>query len=149
MRQSLSGVRALARSLLEAEDAGAAVEEQVEAAERILRRLAERLSPLVGTGGFLMLVQRSLRRARSEHSWLATVEVHPDAPWRLAGMAGAATEAGTESALAAAQTVLAELIGLIARFLGADMAIRLVRQSMPELTGGGEAGDGPEENLHD
>jgi hypothetical protein len=149
MSQPLSAVRDLARALMDAQNPGSGVDDQVTATEQVLRRLAERLGPLVGTGGFLMLLQRALRRARVEHPWLSGVEVQPDAPWRLTGIEEAARGISADGAVAGAQALLAELIGLVGRFLGADMAIRLVRQSIPEWTGGAEGADGTEENIND
>jgi hypothetical protein len=64
-------------------------------------------------------------------------------------MAEAAGEVPPEEAQAAAQALLADLIGLLARFLGADMAIRMVRQSFPEITRGGNTGSGAEETTHE
>lgn len=144
MSESPPEVRPLARALLDGQGAGPGADAQAEAAERVLQRLSERISPLVGTGGFFLLLQRALRRTTAEHPWLGAVQMESQTPWRLPGMANAAGAAPDE-ATAAAQALVSELIGLIARFLGADMAIRLVRQSFPEIVGGGDTGSGAEE----
>jgi hypothetical protein len=148
MSKSHPEVRSLARALLDGQSAGHGADARAEAVERVLERLAARISPLVGTGGFVLLLQRSLRRTQGEHPWLGAVQAGSEAPWRLAGLAEAARKRPPEEAAAAAQAFLADLIGLLARFLGADMAIRLVRQSFPEVTrrrhkGSGFRGDHP------
>ena len=140
-------VLALARALLHDQGAGRRAEEWVEAAERVLHRLAERLGPLVGAAGFRMLLQRALKRTGAERSWLAAIELDPESPWRLDGAVEAAREMTPEDAASAAAALLAELVGLIARFLGADMAIRLVRQSFPEVGLGGDTETGAEETI--
>jgi hypothetical protein len=149
MSRALPEVRSLARTLLNGRNAAPGADAQAQAAELVLQRLAERISPLVGAGGFHLLLQRALRRTRAEHPWLDAVQIDPEMPWRLPGMAEAARDRPAAEAAAAAQALLAELIGLLARFLGADMAIGLVQQSFPEITGGGDTGSGFEESIHE
>ena len=142
-------VLALARVLLHHEGAGRRAEQSVEATERVLQRLAERLGPLVGAAGFHMLLQRALKRTSAERAWLGAIELDPDSPWRLDGAADAVRDMTPEEAASAAAALLAELVGLIARFLGADMAIRLVRQSFPDVGLGGDKAKGSEETIHE
>jgi hypothetical protein len=149
MSRSFPEVRSVARMLLNGQNGGLGADAQAEAAERVLQRLAERIIPLVGAGGFHLLLQRALRRTCAEHPWLGALQIGPDAPWRLPGMAEAAGSRPPAEAEAAAQALLAELIGLLARFLGADMAIQLVRQSFPEITRGGDTGSGAEETTNE
>jgi hypothetical protein len=144
MNRPARDVSALARMLLQNERADGAATPMA-AAERVLQGLAERLSPLVGVGGFQLLLQRALKRARAGHPALAAIQPDATVPWRLAGAAeGSRAEAGDE---AAAEAILAETIALITRFLGADMAIRLVLQDFPEATRDG-TGSGSEETTH-
>jgi len=149
MTRSLSEVRSLVRALLNGQHLGAEPPAVEEATERVLQCLAGSISPLVGAGGFALLLQRALRRTLEQHPWLDAVRVEPGTPWQLQGMREAAAHVTREEARLAAQAVLAELIGLLARFLGADMAIRVVRQSFPEMTRGGDMGEGSEETIHE
>jgi hypothetical protein len=144
MRRSHPEVRSLTRALLNGKSDGTMAEDPVEAAERVLQLLAERLSPLVGASGFVMLLQRAFNRTRADHPWLEALDIEAQTPWRLPGMKQAAREAPDEAATAA-EALVAEVIGLVARFLGADMAIRLVRQSFPDIVDGGDRGTGAEE----
>jgi hypothetical protein len=134
MTQPLPEVRALARALLETEGGGCSPEERVSAGERILHTLALRLSPLVGIGGFHLLLLRAHKRAQNAHPWLVAVRVERDAPDHLSGAAEEARQVAPEEVTAAMESVLAELIGLITRFLGADLAIGLVRQCLRQVT---------------
>jgi hypothetical protein len=134
MKQPLPEVRALARALLETEGGGRSPEERVSAGERILHTLALRLSPLVGVGGFHLLLLRAHKRAQNAHVWLAAVRVERDAPDLLSGAAEAARQVAPEEVTVAMESVLAELIGLITRFLGADFTIGLVRQCLRKQT---------------
>jgi hypothetical protein len=149
MTRSLPEVRSLAQALLNRQGMGADRAALEQAAELVLQRIAERISPLVGTGGFVLFLQRALRRTLKEHPWMGAVQIEPGTPWRLNGLSEAADNQTREEALLGAQALLAELIGLIARFLGADMAIRMVRQSFPELTRRGDTGAGSEESIHE
>jgi hypothetical protein len=149
MNVSLPEVHLLARTLLRQEGVGEGTDAALLAAERVLQRLAERISPLVGTGGFHMLLQRALRRAAGERTWLERIELDRDTPWRLVGAEEAARDLAAEEAISAAETLVAELVGLIARFLGPDLAIRLVRQSYPDGAVGGDTGAGSEETIHE
>jgi len=148
MSEPLPQVRSLARALLDSQNGGLEADAQLEAAERVLQRLAERVSPLVGSGGFFLLLQRTLKRTRAEHPCLDGIRVESDAPWRLPRSAEDTQERSAEEVAAAAQALLAELIALLARFLGSDMAIRLVRQSFPEIEAGA-VGSGAEETTNE
>jgi hypothetical protein len=147
MSGALPSVRVLARRLLALGERSAAGHDPVEAAHHVLARLADRLSLLVGTGGFHLLLQRALKRALREHPWLVGVQTGVEEPWRLTGVEEAARGANAEDVAAGLESAVAELVGLIARFLGADMAVRLVRQSFPELTASGDPGSGSEETI--
>jgi hypothetical protein len=149
MSASLPEVHRLARALLDQEGVGEGADAALPAAERVLQRLAERISPLVGTGGFRMLLQRALRRAAGERAWLEAIELDRDTAWRLVGAEEAARDLPAEEAISTAETLVAELVGLVARFLGADLAIRLVRQSYPDGAVGGDTGEGSEETIHE
>lgn len=147
MSRPLPEVRGLARKLLQRQYASDTAGGRVEAAQEVLAGLAERISPLVGGGGVHLLLQRALKRSRREHPWLSEIRLEREVPWHLAGATEAAEALDPEEVASAAEAVLSELIGLVARFLGADMAIRLVRQSFPaaswEDNGSGTEGEQP------
>jgi hypothetical protein len=136
-------VRSLARRLVRLGSEGLAPASGPDAAERVIGTFSRTLGPLLGAGGFHLIVSRALNRARRQHSVLETVTSDPGGPRYLQGLGTA--EAGDARAVdAAAEAVVAEVIELLARFLGADLAIRLVRQSFPEA-GDGHPGTGTED----
>lgn len=144
-RPSLQQVRALARALLNGDGADQGAEETLRAVERVLSALARRIDPLIGSRGFQMLLQRALKQAQRAHPSLAPVRSERTADPYLTGLDEVAQIASPEEATAAAEAIVAELVGLLARFVGADMAIRLVRQSFPNVfLGGMQAGTGTE-----
>jgi hypothetical protein len=149
MSRPSPSVHALAQRLIAFEKRSSAGQDAIAAADEVFRRLAERISLLVGSGGFHLLLQRALNQALREHPWLAGVQPGVEEPWRLAGLEEAARDADPAAVTAGLERAVAELVALVARFLGADMAIRLVRQSFPELTAGGETGWGLEEATDD
>lgn len=144
MSRPLPEVRSLVRTLLDASAADDSVESRVLAAQHVLAGLANAMTPLVGIGGIHLLLQRALRRSRAAHPWLHAIQLDRESPWRLQGAAEAAHGHTPEEVTAAAEELLAELVGLLVRFLGADMTIRLVRRSFPEMIrepGSGTEGD--------
>lgn len=133
MNPGLPRLQRLAGTLLESERQGDGVQARITAAEQVLRRLAERIGPLVGIGGYHLLLQRALKRTRTPHPWLTGIHLDSGAPWRLSGASEAASATDPGEIDAALRTLISELIGLLARFLGADMTIRLVRQCFPSV----------------
>jgi hypothetical protein len=129
----LPEVRNLARRLLESQTTGTSEVPSVAEAERVLVAIADDLKPLVGLGGYHLLLVRALKRAQLRHPALARVEVRRDAEKMVHGLDAAACAVGAEEFVDAVQALIAELIGLIARFLGADLAIRLIRGAFSEL----------------
>jgi hypothetical protein len=132
MSRPLPELRALVRRLVEWASPDPTVRGRVDAGERILQALSERLGLLVGTGGFHMLLERALKRAREEHRLLGNVRPDPHGGRMLGGLAEAVQDEDPEEVASAVEAVITELIGLVSRFLGADMAVRLVRQSLPD-----------------
>jgi hypothetical protein len=95
------------------------------------------LSRWVGGAGSAALFTRALLSAQSEHPVLAGMELRPDTEPRLAGVGEAVRIGGSRATAAALEALLAELIELLNRFIGADVVVRLVDRNLP-----GTAGDG-------
>jgi len=134
LRRNLPEVRAFARRLVEQAGAEAPERTVVDAGERVLQALGERLSFLVGSAGLHMMFVRALKRAQEDHALLGAVLPAQNGGPLLTGLEEAAEEAGAgrQEVLAAVEAVITELIGLLARLLGAEMAARLVRQSFSD-----------------
>lgn len=138
-------VRALGRMLLESASESPKIEERLEATQRVLVGLATRLSPLVGEGGFHLLLQRALKRSQADHPWVRAIAPDATGPLAWPGLAEAVDGVEPEEVAAGTETAIAELIGLVSKFLGADMTIRILSQSFPEVLGGAGKGSGPQE----
>jgi hypothetical protein len=140
-------VRAVTQRLLERYADHSAPAARVEAAERIVQDFAEHLRPLLGSDGFRMLLARALKRAQVEHELLRAVRAEREGEAPLVGLREAARARSAAEVEAALESTVVELLGLIARFLGPDMAVRLVRHCYPEIesdsAGRGSRGEEP------
>lgn len=97
------------------------------ATERVFQGLHEHLARLVGVIGWRTLIARSLKLARAEHPTLVRLEVKTDGT--IAGFAAAFAAWSPEEALAAPAALLAQLLDLLAAFVGEDLAIHLVHEA--------------------
>ena len=127
------GANGLARRLVEHEANGRpAAADLLPAGERVLRRLRDDLSRVLGDEGFAALEGRALDLAGRRFAFLANGARGPrsldDARAALAGRDP--REAGE-----ALQAVCAHLIGLLFTFLGEPLTRRLIRLAWPDLPG--------------
>jgi len=132
MRQPFPGVRELARRLLDWASAESGEHGDATAAASIVSALRSRLVLLVGSSGFDLLLGRALQRARRDHPLLVEVRLGEGRGGTLSGLEEVGSRAGPGEEEAAMEALVAELIALMARFLGADMVARLVRQALPD-----------------
>jgi hypothetical protein len=132
--RTLPQIRALARRLLQTR-AGEGETPPLVAAERVVRDMGAGITPLLGEGGFHLLVSRALKKAGQDHPALLAIRAARagEGERYLDGADAAAREENDEALGPAAERLIVELIALLARFLGADMAIRLVRERFPEI----------------
>jgi len=128
MKRSLPGVRAFSRSLIEWR-ISERDQECNEAAEWLLKELSEHMTPLIGKAGYHLLLTRALKKAKEEQPVLEAVRVERNGKTYLSGLEALRD---TDEGRCAVEALLSEFIALTARFLGADMAIRLVRKSVPD-----------------
>lgn len=137
MNQPSPAHEAVADELISAVRAAAPDTSCTDASERVLALLSHQVGLMVGREGFRMLVSRSVVRACSRHPLLMVVpSISPgrlDGPF-LSGLDDAAGGAGADQVHQAARAVIAELLGLLARFLGEDIAMRMVGQSFPDAS---------------
>jgi hypothetical protein len=110
--------------------------QQLRAAERILGALQDELVRLVGATGFHALLDRSLHRAAAEQGF--AVRTRPPAPpgdymRTFNDNMSSVPPSGVRSALIA---VLAELLSLLTRLIGADITAGLIQRTWPEAARG-------------
>lgn len=109
--------------------AGGDASDGVAVAERALRRLCDDLVAWFGPIGAHALVTRALAHARADHPALAPVSLAASATPYLDGFAESGRAHGPEAAAAGAVDVLAGLVDLLSRMIGATLATTLVERS--------------------
>jgi hypothetical protein len=125
MKPPRPALRELARRLLEDEASGH--DEPGVAAEEVIRKLRERLVDLIGARGFEALLRRALRLAKTEAPELDPVEVTPGGG--LAGLPRVTAGRTGDEAIDAPVSLLAQLLELLAAFIGVDLTSRLALKS--------------------
>jgi len=99
------------------------------ACEKLCRHLAR----IVGETGVRALFDRSVTMSRSEFLWLPIAEGTSFAA-RWNELATALARQPPAAALEAATRVVATLIGLVGRFVGDNLTLRLLQELWPEGT---------------
>ncbi len=124
-------VRNLAQWLLLHETvAGQPSETNMRAAFRVCEKLRRPLSTLAGAAGSRSLISRSLALARSEVPWLSSVQIKEDGS--LAWHNAAGPQPDTNETARGGITLVSQLLGLLATFIGEPLMLRLVRDVWPE-----------------
>jgi hypothetical protein len=137
--------RAVARRVL-LHEAGGHTEPAAlaEAAERADARLRGRLGGLIGQTGYTILADRAVRLARAEVPTLEGVAVDTGAEGGLRGVRAfaLASDGDAGAAEAGLSAILAHVIGLLSTFIGEDLALRLIRETWPEIAHGQDESEG-------
>ena len=102
----------------------------VEAWKKLFAHLAQHL----GEGGIRALFERSLTLTRAKFPWLPSLAEAPPqgSPW-VALRASLETR-GSDEALEASVAMVAAFIGLLGKFIGEDLTMRLLQEVWPEIT---------------
>ena len=107
-------------------------EEQVAAAERVLRRLQEHLLRWFGPDGLDAMHSRALATAREGHPALTHVRIEPRREARLTELAASAHAYPPAEVADALTALIAATLALLSRLIGDDLVRRLVQQAWPE-----------------
>jgi hypothetical protein len=94
-------------------------------------KLRPQLVPLMGTGGFQVLLARALALARSEVPWLRAVQVNEDGS--LAGLEAVRAQTDPAEFLEGGVVLLSRLLGLLVAFIGENLTLRLLREAWPNV----------------
>lgn len=138
MAQVPAVAQTLARHVLSHEASGSPEPDVLtEAAQRVEWQLRERLAELIGLVGYTTLVARALHLAQAEIPTLGHITVSAR-EGSLSGIRDFVDVARVNSndphaAEAGLTAILANVIGLLITFIGEDLALRLVRESWPDL----------------
>ena len=141
MTSAEAAQRSLARRLLEREAGeGRAAEELAAAAERACQKFYPQLARLIGAEGFHAVLARALRLAQRESPFLAGVEGEPGgevgarhAVPLLKGLREAVRGRDPAEVSDGVVAVFANLIWLLATFVGESVALRQVSSIWPEV----------------
>jgi hypothetical protein len=122
-------IRSIARSLLSYEStADAGPETDIAATYRVLEALRRRLCTVVGVQGFRVLLTRALTLARARVPRLSEVTVNPDGS--LTGLSALPAE----EIPIAGFVLTAQLLELLATFIGEGLTLRILLSVWPDVT---------------
>ena len=97
---------------------------------------SEKLRPplvaLMGNVGFSALLSRAGVLAGAEIPWLGSLQVKTDGSFE--GFDELAAQVPTEELFEGCVVLLAQLLGLLAAFIGEDLTLRLLREVWPKLS---------------
>lgn len=97
----------------------------------VVDQLRPHLANLMGSAGFRALLSRSLVLANAEVPWLHAVNVNADGS--LAGFVELESQIGPGNFFEGKVVVLAQLLGLLAAFIGEILTLQLVGEIWPNL----------------
>jgi hypothetical protein len=98
----------------------------------VLEKLGPHLATLMGNAGFRGLLVRSLALASEEVRWLRALHVRSDGS--LTGLQELHGQLAPKLFLEGRIVLLAQLLGLLAAFIGEDLTLRLLARVWPELS---------------
>ena len=99
---------------------------------KVCEKLRSHLSVLMGNAGFRALLQRALALARAEAPWLRAVLVGADG--RLNGFDALESQVDSARIAEGGTILLAQLLGLLAAFIGENLTLGIVREVWPKLS---------------
>jgi len=124
-------MRKFARRLIDNEALESMSSKTDKSAFRVSDKLRPYLSTLMGIGGFRALLSRALALAGVEVSWLRAVRVNADGS--LGGLEEAHSKLAPDQFSEGRVVLLAQLLGLMAAFIGEILTLRLVREVWPKV----------------
>jgi hypothetical protein len=95
-------------------------------------KLRPQLATLMGNVGFRALLSRALALANAEVPRLRAVRVKADGSFE--GLAELGAHVDLDEIFEGRVVLLAQLLGLLAAFIGEDLTLRLVREVWPKLS---------------
>lgn len=138
MNTSSPGIQSLVKRLLEHETgAHPEADELAAGANAVFRKFANHLEPLVGATGFQTLLARALHLTRSDFPILEGVKSGKTISGAfLEGLGEAVRNQDAGEVREAVTLMLATFLGLVAHFIGDDLATRIVSRAWPDLPPG-------------
>ena len=127
------GAVALARRLIAREaSASGLANSPAAASQAACQRVYRGLALWLGENGAQALFMRALVQARSAHPPIREISLQAKSERRLDGVTETIQTYGASAVAAGLEAVLAGVLELLGRLLGADIATRLVEQTTPD-----------------
>lgn len=101
------------------------------AAFHVCEKLSPHLATLMGKAGFRAILARALVVASAEVPWLKAVQVNADGV--MEGWDKLAPRVAGKELTACGVVLVAQLLGLLAAFIGGNLTLGLVRDVWPKL----------------
>ena len=98
----------------------------------VCEKLRPHLAGLMGKTGFRALLARALATVRSQIALPGTVRVNPEGA--LEGLGEPETQVEADKFAEGSAILIAQLLELLAAFIGESMTLRMVREVWPEVT---------------
>ena len=98
----------------------------------VSEKLRPPLATLMGSTGFRALLSRALVLANAEAAWLRAVQVNADGA--LEGLDALDAQVDPDEMFEGCVVLLAQLLGLLAAFIGENLTLRLVQEVWPKLS---------------
>ena len=95
-------------------------------------KLRPHLATLMGNLGFRALLSRALALANADVPWLRVLHVKADGSFE--GLDELDAQADPDEIFEGCVILLAQLLGLLAAFIGEHLTLRLVREAWPKLS---------------
>ena len=95
-------------------------------------KLRPHLAALLGNVGFRALLSRALALANTDIPWLRVVHVKADGSFE--GLDELEAQVDPEEIFEGCVVLLAQLLGLLAAFIGENLTLHLVREVWPKLS---------------
>ena len=111
---------------------GKSSERKNPASFHVAEKLRSHLSRLMGHGGFRGLQSRALALAKEEIPWLRVVHVKADGS--LEGLEELRAQFDADKVFECRVVLLAQLLGLLAAFIGDHLMLTLVREVWPKVS---------------
>jgi hypothetical protein len=132
MNRATAQMRNCAKRLIACEALGnKSSETKTPAAFQVCEKLHPHLATLVGNGGFRALLSRALALANAEVPWLRAVHVKADGA--MEGLEEPHAQLDPDEFFEGRVVLLAQLLGLLVAFIGANLTLRLVREIWPKV----------------
>ncbi len=107
-------------------------ETRTPAACLVSEKLRPHLATLMGSVGFRALLARALALTHPEAAWLRAVHVKADGS--LEGLDELEAQIHPDEIFEGCVVLLAQLLGLLAAFIGENLTLRMVREVWPKLS---------------